>query len=88
MTSEKAGRVALIITAAGSSLRMGSEKKEYLPLGAGTVISEAVKQFLKTISIYALVITVPKYNVVGAQQALFSDAEIKMLLKDRSIKVS
>lgn len=82
MTSEKAGRVALVIAAAGSSLRMGSEKKEYLPLGGGTVLSESVKQFLKTISVYALVITVPKYNVAGAQQALFCDAEIKTLLKD------
>ena len=82
MTSEKAGRVALVITAAGSSLRMGSEKKEYLPLGGGTVLSESVKQFLKTINICALVITVPKYNVAGAQQALFSDLEIKTLLKD------
>ena len=71
MTSEKVGRVALVITAAGSSLRMGSEKKEYLPLGCGTVLSESVKQFLKTINIYALVITVPKYNVAGAQQRFF-----------------
>ena len=32
--------VAVIITAAGSSTRMGGEiKKEYMPLGNGTVLS-------------------------------------------------
>ena len=81
MTSDKSERIALVVTAAGSSKRMGGDKKEYLTLGGGTVLSEAVKKFLKTINIYSLVITVPKYNVAGAQNALFSDPEIKMLLK-------
>lgn len=81
MTSDKSECIALVVTAAGSSKRMGGDKKEYLTLGGGTVLSEAVKKFLKTINIYSLVITVPKYNVAGAQNALFSDPEIKMLLK-------
>ena len=36
-------KIAIVITAAGSSTRMGgSVKKEYLPLGDGTVLSTCV----------------------------------------------
>lgn len=44
--------VAAIITAAGSSSRMGGQKKEYLffPNGKGTILSAAVEAFIKTFS--------------------------------------
>lgn len=38
MTSDKSERIALVVTAAGSSKRMGGDKKEYLTLGGGTVL--------------------------------------------------
>jgi CTP:molybdopterin cytidylyltransferase MocA len=39
--------VAVIITAAGTSTRMGgSVKKEYMPLGNGTVLSKCVAAFV------------------------------------------
>lgn len=43
--------IAVIITAAGSSTRMGGQKKEYrfLPDGGGTVLSAATEAFLSTI---------------------------------------
>ncbi len=67
-------KVAVIITAAGSSTRMGgSVKKEYLPLGNGTVLSACVKAFRDAskdkehpFEISHLVITVP---VNGTDQA-------------------
>lgn len=44
-------KVAVIITAAGSSTRMGSAvKKEFLPLGNGTVISSCAGAFLNALS--------------------------------------
>ena len=40
-------KIAVVITAAGSSTRMGGTiKKEYLALGNGTVLSFCVKAFL------------------------------------------
>lgn len=43
--------IAVIVTAAGSSTRMGGQKKEYrfLPDGGGTVLSAATEAFLSTI---------------------------------------
>ena len=43
--------IAVIITAAGSSTRMGGQKKEYrfLPDGGGTVLSAATEAFLSAI---------------------------------------
>lgn len=73
--------VAVIITAAGSSTRMKSSvKKEYLPLKGGTVLSCAVKAFLKSINPEYLVITYPKNQLEEAKSALFCDAELKLLL--------
>ena len=44
----KNSKIAIIITAAGSSTRMGgSTKKEYLPFKNGTVLSNCAKTFLK-----------------------------------------
>ena len=43
--------IAVIITAAGSSTRMGGQNKEYrfLPDGGGTVLSAATEAFLSAI---------------------------------------
>jgi len=45
--------VAVIITAAGSSSRMGGQKKEYLPFpnDRGTILSVAVEAFIKAFSV-------------------------------------
>ena len=46
MTTHSNPVISVIITAAGSSTRMGgSVKKEYLPLGQGTVLSASVNAF-------------------------------------------
>lgn len=49
--------VSVIITAAGSSSRMGGAKKEFFSLGCGTVLSETAKRFLQTIDISQMVVT-------------------------------
>ena len=68
--------VAVIITAAGSSTRMGGTKKEYLPLGKGTVLSQCIKAFMDAsgnkehpFNISRIVITVPTSGTDKAKQA-------------------
>ena len=73
----KVSSIAIIITAAGSSTRMGgSIKKEYLPLKDGTVLSNCAKTFLKLPSnIYNIVdfiITCPKGGIDDCKKALAS----------------
>lgn len=76
MTPSK--KIAIIITAAGSSSRMGGgTKKEFLPLGDGTVLSTCVKTFVEasknpenSFDISHLVVTVPKDGSLGAAAAL------------------
>lgn len=71
-------KVAVIITAAGSSTRMGgSIKKEYLPIRNETVLSSCVNAFLKTFEtlknqfeITHLVITVPENGKNDAEKAV------------------
>ncbi|MBP5601474.1 MAG: 2-C-methyl-D-erythritol 4-phosphate cytidylyltransferase [Treponema sp.] len=71
-------KIAIIITAAGSSTRMGqSVKKEYLPLGGGTVLSSCVKAFEDAaknkehpFEISHLIITVPMNGVAEASEAV------------------
>ena len=71
-------KIAIIITAAGSSTRMGgSVKKEYLPLGDGTVLSACVKAFENAsknqehpFEISHMIITVPMNGVQEAAEAL------------------
>ena len=71
----------LLLTAAGSSSRMkGNGKKEYLPLGRGTVLSQALKTFLKSEHFDSVVITVPIGGQSEAETAVFADSEIKALL--------
>lgn len=68
---------ALILLCAGSSSRMGGKKKEYLPLGNGTVLSECVKKFLETNSISVVVVVTPKNGKENAKNALFADSFVK-----------
>ena len=71
-------KVAVIITAAGNSTRMGGDvKKEYMSLGNGTVLSSCVKAFvdaakspLSTFVISHLIITVPEDGSMGAVEAV------------------
>ncbi|MCK9169565.1 MAG: 2-C-methyl-D-erythritol 2,4-cyclodiphosphate synthase [Treponema sp.] len=73
---------AVVIAAAGTSSRTGtSVRKQYLPLGRGTVLSEAVKPFLRTLHCTVLVITIPAdENDIPANTALSADKEINALL--------
>lgn len=69
---------AVIITAAGSSTRMGGNtKKEYLPLGNGTVLSSCVKAFVdaaanpqNNINLTQLIVTVPADSLNAASEAM------------------
>lgn len=74
--------IAVVITAAGRSLRMGGKKKEFLELGNGTILSETAKAFLKSIEVAHMVITyasdTPEAQSL-ARAALFADDEIKKL---------
>lgn len=71
-------KVAIIITAAGNSTRMGGGiKKEYMPLGDGTVLSTCVKAFLTAAKnpnqgfiLSHLVVTVPPAGTMGAVDAV------------------
>ena len=78
--------VAVVITAAGSSTRIGAGiKKEYLPLKHGTVLSESARAFLKAVPVQFLVITHPEGRKTDAENALFSDREISNLSKNTKI---
>lgn len=79
----------LILTAAGSSSRMGQNgKKEYMPLGEGTVLSCSLKAFLSTGQFTAAVITVPRNGETAARQALSADKELEALLKEANRSAS
>ncbi len=85
MTSNK--KIALIVAAAGSSSRMGLGcKKEYLPLGEGTVLSTSIKTFLNTIKIAKLVVTIPHNGKADAENALKKDSVLQTLLKETDLK--
>ena len=71
-------KIAIIITASGSSTRMGGNvKKEYLPLGDGTVLSACVKAFEnasknqeKPFEISHMIVTVPMNGTTEASEAV------------------
>lgn len=82
---------ALILTAAGSSTRMGSatsgvpaHKKEYIPLNGGTVLSSAARIFLETIHFPLVVVTYPFHEnkidddtaLAQCKAAFFADKEL------------
>lgn len=78
--------VAVVITAAGSSTRMGGGvKKEYLPLGEGTVLSNALLPFLKTIIPSIVIITTPVNGESLAEEMLFKDKNVKSFFENNEI---
>lgn len=85
-TKNKSSGVNVIICAAGSSTRMGgSTKKEYLPLGNGTVLSEAVNKFLDSVKVEVLAITILKNGRAESEKALFSDKSVKNKLAETKL---
>lgn len=80
--------LVLIVTAAGSSTRMGTGiKKEYLPAGNSTVLAKALNAFLKAAAFDVAVITVPKGKEKQAEEAIFTDPQTEILLKKHSTKL-
>lgn len=77
----------LILTAAGSSSRMGTgKKKEYLSLSNGeTVLSQSLINFLQTANFSHIIITIPKDEQVNAKNALFANPQNKSLLEKNNI---
>lgn len=71
-------KLAVIITAAGSSTRLGAGiKKEYLPYKSGTVLSACATVFLTAqctgMELAAMVVTCPPGGENDTRNALFSD---------------
>ncbi|MDE5899448.1 MAG: 2-C-methyl-D-erythritol 2,4-cyclodiphosphate synthase [Treponemataceae bacterium] len=80
-TTFKNRPLAVVLVAAGSSARMGiGRKKEYLPLGSGTVLSAAARRFLESLPCRMLAVAVPPGGSAEARAALFSDPSIQPLL--------
>lgn len=85
-------KIAVVITAAGSSTRIGSgSKKEYLPYKNGTVLSNCAKTFLKAFhkkySLEKLIITYPESQLDNAKAAVFNDTELCSLLESFQINI-
>lgn len=90
MSNSNHTELVLILTAAGSSTRMGNDrsghkiKKEYLPLNEGTVLSTAAKAFLSTLDFSLVIVTYPfcpseEENLLAkkkSMEALFADKSI------------
>ena len=90
MMKSKLTPVYLVLAAAGSSTRMGTgKKKEYLPLGNGTVLSQSARIFLESTPLKGIVITVPdtEDGVAGAKAALSADREIQSLAESRQTAI-
>ena len=76
----------VILTAAGSSTRMGTgKKKEYLKLDGGTVLSKAAASFLTAAFFSMLIVTVPEGGEKDAREALFADERMPTLLKNTKL---
>ena len=81
----------LILLSAGSSTRMGTgQKKEYLPLDGGTVLSKSLLAFLNfadcesdSYTLSHIFITVPEAQEKEAEKAAFADSRTEALKKDR-----
>ena len=85
---------ALVLTAAGSSSRMGGTvKKEYLPLEEGgvgrvSVLSSSLHTFLLTHGFSYILITVPKDGESLARKTIDADARIAEALSSQAITLS
>ena len=77
---------ALVLTAAGSSTRMGGPvKKEYLTISTGpegrvSVLSQSLSAFLSTKLFSIIVITVPEGGEAAARAVLAEDGRVARLL--------
>ncbi|MCR5605796.1 MAG: 2-C-methyl-D-erythritol 2,4-cyclodiphosphate synthase [Treponema sp.] len=85
-------QIAIILTAAGSSTRMGTKcKKEYLPLLDGTVLSTGAKiffslpNFSKYISFF--IVTHPVNGKAEAEKALFTDESLKSIIEKNNTRL-
>lgn len=89
MDNERKIPAAVVIVAAGASSRMGEGlRKQYRPLGGGTVLSESTKPFLKALDCRMLVIAIPfDEDESHAREALSADAEIDELLHTKPLFV-
>ncbi len=91
LTKTNPSKIAVIITAAGSSTRMGgSTKKEYLPYKKGTVLSSCARTFLnafageysKRFIISDFIVTCPQGGAEACKKALCNiEAETKIPIK-------
>ena len=86
LTTTNHSKLAVIITAAGSSTRIGGGiKKEYLPYKNGTVLSASANVFLTAdfsslgMDLALLVLTCPAGGAEAARKALFSSPDVKKL---------
>ena len=83
-------KTAVILTAAGSSTRMGNgKKKEFLPLEDGTVLSTSCRAFLNSsaIEIAAIIVTHPKEKKTETENALFSSSFVLKTIQTENIPV-
>lgn len=85
---------ALVLTAAGSSARMGSSvKKEYLTISDGSegtvsVLTSALFSFLSTHLFTFIIITVPANGETDTRLVLDADFRIAPLIKKDSVSIS
>ena len=74
---------AILITAAGSSTRMGGPvKKEYLPMESGTVLSTVIKKFIQFTDTKIIAITIPVNGLDEAKKAVYCDKILCNLLQE------
>ncbi len=82
-TTSKSKKLCILITAAGSSTRMGSGiKKEYMTMESGTVLSTVIKRFLQFTDSKLICVTVPPQGTPDAEKAVFTDPELQILLQN------
>lgn len=83
---------ALLLTAAGSSVRMGGTKKEYLTVrqestGTVSVLSSSLYAFLATGLFSRILITVPKNGETEARKILAADGRLDTLSRAHNINL-
>lgn len=92
LKTNHSNKLSVIITAAGSSTRIGSGiKKEYLPYKNGTVLSCCAKSFLNALcpifSVCNFIITTPQGAVEESKNAVYKDEEILLLEQKYNVKI-
>ncbi len=80
---------SVVITAAGNSSRMQSnKKKEYLPFpnskNNSTILSECIFKFLSTNFFNSIIVTVPKKDLASIEKIIFTDKRINPELEKKS----